>query len=93
MQRSLFASDVSKKILSLEGQLILPAVCTKEALSVQIETVRLNGQATMETIETLVAMVSKLSREVAHLKIDNVELKTNWWSQRACCWTPCALHI
>jgi hypothetical protein len=74
MQRSLFASDVSKKIRSLDGQLILPAVCTKEALSVQIETVRLNGQATMET---MVAMVSKLSHEVANFKIDNVELKTN----------------
>jgi hypothetical protein len=65
MQRSLSASDAIKKILSPERQLILPAVCTKEALSDQIETVRLNGQATMEMIEMLVAMVSKLSDEVA----------------------------
>jgi hypothetical protein len=35
----------------------------------------LNGQATIEITETLVAMVSKLSDEVAHLKIDYVELK------------------
>jgi hypothetical protein len=37
--------------------------------------VRLNGQATMEMTEKLFAMFSKLSDEVAHLKIDNVELK------------------
>jgi hypothetical protein len=53
----------------------LRAVCTKKALSVQIETVRFNGHVAMEMIETLVAMVSKLSDEDAHLKIDNVELK------------------
>jgi hypothetical protein len=72
MQRSLSASDASKKILSPERQLILRAVCTKKALSVQI---RFNGHVAMEMIETLVAMVSKLPDEDAHLKIDNVELK------------------
>jgi hypothetical protein len=57
MQRSLYAPDDSKKILSTGRELILPAVCTKEALSVQIDTVRLNGQATTEMTETRVAMV------------------------------------
>jgi hypothetical protein len=33
-----------------------------------------NGQATTDMIETLVAVVSKLSDEVAQLKIDKLEL-------------------
>jgi hypothetical protein len=37
---------------------ILGDFTTKEALSVQIDTLRLNGQATTEMIETLLAMVS-----------------------------------
>jgi hypothetical protein len=49
-QRSLSASDASKKILPPERQLILPSVCAKEALSVKTEMVRLNGQATMKLL-------------------------------------------
>jgi hypothetical protein len=63
MQWSLSASDASKKILCPERQLILPSVCTKEALSVEIETFRLNGQATMEMIETLDARSSSPSAD------------------------------
>jgi hypothetical protein len=70
MQRSLFASDANKKIHSPERQLILPTLRTKEALSVQIEAVRVSGEDTMEMAENC-----KLSDEVAHLKLDNVELK------------------
>jgi hypothetical protein len=40
-----------------------------QSVSVKIETVHLNGQATMEMIETLVTMASKLPDEVTHLKI------------------------
>jgi hypothetical protein len=44
-------------------------------ISGQIEMVCLNGQASMEMTEILVAMAGKLTDEVAHLKSGNVERK------------------
>jgi hypothetical protein len=38
------------------------------AVSAQLEAVRLNGQSTLQLIESLVGMVSKLTEEVAYLK-------------------------
>jgi hypothetical protein len=45
------------------------------SVSAQLEAVRLNGQCTIQPVESLVDMVSKLPKEVAHLKNDNMLLK------------------
>jgi FtsZ-binding cell division protein ZapB len=45
------------------------------AVSNQHEAVRLNGQCTIQLIESLVDMVSNLTKEVTHLKEDNSLLK------------------
>jgi hypothetical protein len=47
-----------------------------EALSVQLETVRLNGVCTIDLIKTLLDTVHKISEDVAILKSDNASLKT-----------------
>jgi hypothetical protein len=60
-QRSLSTSDASKKVISPERQLILPSVCNKDSIRVQIKTVRLNGQSTIEMLESLLSMVSKVT--------------------------------
>jgi hypothetical protein len=46
-----------------------------DSLSVQLEAVRTNGICTMELVQSLVVMVSKLSSEVQQLRIDKT-LKT-----------------
>ena len=76
--RSASASDAPRKVVSPERSLVLPPVFDSdkfEALSVQVETVRLNGVCTMDLIKSLINMVSNLSEEVDHLKNDNVSLK------------------
>jgi hypothetical protein len=47
-----------------------------DSLSAQLEAVRVNGICTMELVQSLVVMVSKLSSEVQQLRIDNETLKT-----------------
>jgi hypothetical protein len=41
----------------------------------ETETVCLNGQSTIQMLESLLGIVSKLTEEVAHLKKDNADLK------------------
>jgi hypothetical protein len=54
-----------------------------------------NGQVTTDMIETLVTVVSKLSDEVAQLKIDKLELLRTTKRKQIIDLkgTPCALHI
>jgi hypothetical protein len=44
-------------------------------VSSQLEAVRISGKCTMQLVESLLDMVSNLTREVGHLKNDNVLLK------------------
>jgi hypothetical protein len=44
-------------------------------VSTQLEAVRLNGKCTIQLIETLVDMVSNLTKEVTHLKNDSFLLE------------------
>jgi hypothetical protein len=62
---------------SYEGALSCPSPNSEYVSSVtsQLETLRINGQSTIELIQTLADMVSKLSNEVACLKNDNVYMK------------------
>lgn len=46
-----------------------------EYLSVQFETVRLNGQITIKLVENLLAMVTNLTAEVTQLRSDNAVLQ------------------
>jgi hypothetical protein len=77
--RSSSTSDLPKKIVSPERALVLPPVFDSdkyEALSVQMETVRLNGVCTIDLIKTLLDTVHKLSEDVALLKSDSASLKS-----------------
>lgn len=74
-QRSLSASDAIKKVIPPERQLNLPELTSNESLSVQIETVRLNGQNTINLVETPLAMTTNLIAEVTQLKTDNAVLR------------------
>ena len=74
-QRSLSASDAIKKVIPPERQLNLPELTSKESLSVQTETVRLNGQNTINLVETPLAMTTNLIAEVTQLKTDNAVLR------------------
>jgi hypothetical protein len=68
-------SDLPKKIVSPERLLVLPFDCDKyKALSVRLETVRLNGVCITDLIKSLVDAVNKLSEDVTQLKSDNVSL-------------------
>lgn len=53
----------------------MPSVRCKELLRVKIQTVRLNGQATMGMTEMLVAMAGILTHETAHLESEKVKIK------------------
>jgi hypothetical protein len=69
------ASEATKKVISPERQLNLPEITSIESLSVQIETVRLNGQTAIGLVEKLLAMVTNLTAEVSQLKTDKAVLK------------------
>jgi hypothetical protein len=76
--RSTSTSDAPRKVVSPDRSLVLPPVFDSdkfEALSVQVETVCLNGVCTMDLIKSLINKVTNLSEEVDHLKNDNVSLK------------------
>jgi hypothetical protein len=78
--RSASASDVPRKVVSPESSLVLPPVFESdkfEALSVQVDTVRLNGVCTMDLIKSLTEIVTKLCGEVDHLKNDNASLSSS----------------
>jgi hypothetical protein len=77
--RSSSTSDLPKKIVSPERALVLPPVFDTdkfEALSVQLETVRLNGVCTITLIKTLLDTIHELSEDVDLLKSDNASLKS-----------------
>ena len=74
-QRSLSVSNATKKVISPESRLNLPELTSNEYLRVQIETVRLNGQTTVNLVEKLLAVVTKLTAEVTQLRSDNAVLK------------------
>jgi hypothetical protein len=77
--RSSSASDLPKKTVSPERALILPPVFDSdkyEALSVQPETVHLNGFCTIDHIKTPLDTLHELSKDVAVLKCDNAWFKT-----------------
>jgi uncharacterized protein YunC (DUF1805 family) len=67
----LSASDAIKKVIPPERQLNLPELTSNESLSVQTETVRLNGRTTINLVEKLLAMTTNLTAEVTQLKTDN----------------------
>jgi hypothetical protein len=76
-QRSLSASDAIKKVTHSERQLNLPKLTSNESLTVQTETVRLNGQNTINLVEKLLAMTTNFTAEVTQLKTDNAVLKVH----------------
>ena len=53
----------------------MPEPTSNESLSVQIETLRLNGQTTVILAEKLLAVVTNLTAEVTQLKSDNAVLE------------------
>jgi hypothetical protein len=71
-------SDLPKKVISPERALVLPPVSDSdkyESLSVQLQTVRLNGVCAIGLIKSIIDTVNKLSDDVAQLKSDNSALK------------------
>ena len=74
-QRSLSASDATKKVIFPGRQLNLPELTSNEFLSVQIETLRLTGQTTVNLVEKLLVMVTNLTAEVTQLRNDNAVLQ------------------
>jgi hypothetical protein len=64
--RSAATSEIGKTV-SPDGELILPPLEDNDSLSVQLETVRLNGVCTSNMIETLIEMSLKLFEEAAYL--------------------------
>jgi hypothetical protein len=65
-----------EEAISAELQSTTSCVGDKDSLSVQLETVRNSGICTMEMVQSLVVMVTKLSSEVQQLRIDNEAMKT-----------------
>jgi hypothetical protein len=74
-QSSLSASDATKKVIFPGRLLNLPELTSNEFLSVQIETLRLAGQTTINLVEKLLAMVTNLTAEVTQLRNDNAVLQ------------------
>jgi hypothetical protein len=60
------------KVISPDRQLSLPELPSNGSpLHVQIETLRLNGQATINLVEKLLLVVTNLTTKVTQLKSDN----------------------
>jgi hypothetical protein len=72
----LSASDAIKKVIPPERQLNLPELTSNESLSVQTETVRLNGQTTINLVEKLLAMTTNLTAEVIQLRLTTPSSKS-----------------
>jgi hypothetical protein len=71
---SAYSYDATKKVISPERELSLPELTSNESLSVQIGTVRLNGQTTINLVGKLLSMVINLTAEFTQLKSDNALL-------------------
>jgi hypothetical protein len=72
-------SDLPKENVSPDRALFLPPVFKSdkyEALSVQLERIRLNEVCTVDLIKTLLNTVHKLTEDVALLRSDSVLLKS-----------------
>jgi hypothetical protein len=67
-------SELPKKLLSPERELILPSLKDPESLSVQTETVQLNGINTNNLVENLLQCFLKLNEEVQELQKDSLNL-------------------
>jgi hypothetical protein len=63
-----------------------------DSLNVQLEAVRANGICTMEMVQSLVVMVSKLNSEVQQPRIDNETMKTLRNLQQAPSHVPSTRH-
>jgi hypothetical protein len=74
-QQSLLTSELAKKVISPKRELNLPAATTSESPSIQIETVRHNGYATLNMVQKFCCVVTILSNDVVQLKCDNAALK------------------
>ena len=72
---SVYKADGAENVLSPERELLLPEFSSRESLSVQLETVTLNGVTAMGMIENLISVDSTLTKEVAQLRSDNQELR------------------
>jgi hypothetical protein len=74
-EHSLSTSN-DKESLTTEFQVTVSCIKDKDALSVQLAVVSVNGICTKEMVQSLVMMVSKLCNEVQQLCIDNGVMKT-----------------
>jgi len=74
-QRSLSASDATKKVIFPARQLSLPELTSNEFLSIKIETLRITGQTTINLVKKLLAMVTNLTAVVTQLRSDNAVLQ------------------
>jgi hypothetical protein len=63
------------KVISLERELNPPELVSSESFSVQIETVRLKGQTTINLVEKLLAMVTNLTAKATPLQSDKAVLE------------------
>lgn len=65
----------TKKVLSPERKICLPEISNAESLAVQIETVRLNTQSIVDTLNQVLGYVKSLESDIKDLKIENAQLK------------------
>lgn len=72
-------ADGTAKAASPEIELLLPEFSSRETLSVQLETVRLNGVTAMRMDENLVSVISTLTNKVTQVRSDNEELRSSYW--------------
>jgi hypothetical protein len=72
-------SNLPKKIVSLEMTLVLPPVFDSdkyEALSIQLESVRLSGVCTIDLMKILLGTIHELIADVAAIKSDSSSLES-----------------
>jgi hypothetical protein len=62
--RSASTSEVGKKIVFSDRELVLPPLKDNDSLTVQLETVRLNGVCTKNMIETSLKWSSNYERKL-----------------------------
>ena len=58
LQRSLSASKATKQVVSIEWQLNLSEITSNESLSVQTQTARFKGQATVNVVDKFLTVVT-----------------------------------
>ena len=69
------STPTSRIRISPERELILPEQQRDDIHGVQLETIRLNGVATMEMVHSLCDAVSKLTKEITFLKSEKAAIK------------------